>query len=207
MQTHLAENHDEIAAVNQMYSQFQGYLDVYDQMGLLGRRTTLTHGIHLSDSEYTRLAQTGTQISHCPTSNLFLGSGLFNLPKTLSHTGVSIATDVGAGTSLNLLSTLNEAYKIQQLKGNRLSAHQGLYHITLGNAQSLCLEDKIGNFAIGSEADFVVINPKETPLLENRISQTTTLEEELFVLLMLADDRVIEQTFIAGIGRYKNKLT
>ena len=82
-----------------------------------------------------------------------------------------------------------------------------MYHITLGNAQSLCLEDKIGNFAIGSEADFVVINPKETPLLENRISQTTTLEEELFVLLMLADDRVIEQTFIAGIGRYKNKLT
>ncbi|WP_296405167.1 guanine deaminase [Psychrobacter sp.] len=205
LQTHLAENQDEIAAVNEMYPQYQGYLDVYDQMGLLGRKTTLAHGIYLNESEYQRLQQTGTQISHCPTSNLFLGSGLFDLPKTLSFTGVSIATDVGAETSLNLLSTLNEAYKIQQLQGNRLSAHQGLYQITLGNAQSLCLEDKIGNFAKGSEADFVVIDPKATPLLENRISQTSTLEEALFILMMLADDRVIEQTFIAGISRYRIK--
>ena len=100
LQTHLAENHDEIAFVKQLYPSHKGYLDVYDTMGLLGRRTTLAHGIHLEISEYERLRDTGTQISHCPTSNLFLGSGLFDLPKTLSYTGVSIATDVGAGTSL-----------------------------------------------------------------------------------------------------------
>ncbi|WP_370587738.1 amidohydrolase family protein [Psychrobacter sp. JCM 18901] len=125
LQTHLAENHDEIAFVKQLYPNHKGYLDVYDTMGLLGRRTTLAHGIHLEISEYERLRDTGTQISHCPTSNLFLGSGLFDLPKTLSYTGVSIATDVGAGTSLSMLTTLSEAYKIQQLQSNQLSAHQG----------------------------------------------------------------------------------
>ncbi|MCC3307767.1 guanine deaminase [Psychrobacter sanguinis] len=203
LQTHLAENQLEVAAVRKMYPEYQGYLEVYDKMGLLGRKSILAHGIYLNDSEYQRLQDTGTQIAHCPTSNLFLGSGLFDLPKTLSHTGVSIATDVGAGTSLSLLTTLNEAYKIQQIQGNRLSAHQGFYQITLGNAQSLSLEDKIGNFTIGSEADFVVIDTKATSLLQQRLSQTKTLEEELFVLMMLGDDRVIEQTYIAGICRYQ----
>jgi len=106
LQTHLAENRDEVAFVQQLYPNHKGYLDVYDDMGLLGRRTTLAHGIYLETSEYERLRATGTQISHCPTSNLFLGSGLFDLPKTLSYTGVSIATDVGAGTSLSMLTTL-----------------------------------------------------------------------------------------------------
>ncbi|MEN8624763.1 guanine deaminase [Psychrobacter proteolyticus] len=203
LQTHLAENHDEIAFVKQLYPNHKGYLDVYDTMGLLGRRTTLAHGIHLEISEYERLRATGTQISHCPTSNLFLGSGLFNLPKTLSYTGVSIATDVGAGTSLSMLTTLSEAYKIQQLQSNQLSAHQGLYQITLGNAQSLLLDDKIGNFMPNKEADFVVIDMGATELLERRMAQTKTLEEQLFVLMMLGDDRVIDQTVIAGVSRYR----
>ncbi|WP_201571387.1 guanine deaminase [Psychrobacter nivimaris] len=203
LQTHLAENHDEIAFVKQLYPDHKGYLDVYDTMGLLGRRTTLAHGVHLEISEYERLRATGTQISHCPTSNLFLGSGLFDLPKTLSYTGVSIATDVGAGTSLSMLTTLSEAYKIQQLQSNQLSAHQGLYQITLGNAQSLLLDNKIGNFMPNKEADFVVIDMGATELLERRMAQTKTLEEQLFVLMMLGDDRVIDQTVIAGVSRYR----
>ena len=202
LQTHLAENHDEIAFVRSLYPNHKGYLDVYDDMGLLGRRTTLAHGIHLETAEYERLRETGTQIAHCPTSNLFLGSGLFNLPKTLSYTGVSIATDVGAGTSLSMLTTLSEAYKVQQLQSNPLSAHQGLYQITLGNAQSLVLDDKIGNFMPSKEADFVVIDMAATPLLERRMAQTKTLDEKLFVLMMMGDDRVIQQTIIAGVNRY-----
>ena len=207
LQTHLAENHDEIAFVKQLYPDHKGYLDVYDTMGLLGRRTTLAHGIHLEISEYERLRATGTQISHCPTSNLFLGSGLFDLPKTLSYTGVSIATDVGAGTSLSMLTTLSEAYKIQQLQSNQLSAHQGLYQITLGNAQSLLLDNKIGNFMPNKEADFVVIDMGATELLERRMAQTKTLEEQLFVLMMLGDDRVIDQTVIAGVSRYRKSMS
>ena len=204
LQTHLAENRDEVAFVQQLYPNHKGYLDVYDDMGLLGRRTTLAHGIYLETPEYECLRETGTQISHCPTSNLFLGSGLFDLPKTLSYTGVSIATDVGAGTSLSMLTTLSEAYKIQQLQSNQLSAHQGLYQITLGNAQSLLLDDKIGNFMPNKEADFVVIDMKATELLERRMAQTKSLEEQLFVLMMLGDDRVIEQTVVAGVSRYRS---
>lgn len=203
LQTHLAENREEVAFVRELYPNHKGYLDVYADMALLGRYTMLAHGIYLETSEYEVLRDTGTQIAHCPTSNLFLGSGLFDLPKTLSYTGVSIATDVGAGTSLSMLTTLNEAYKVQQLQSNPLSAHQGLYQITLGNAQSLVLDDKIGNFMPNKEADFVVIDLAGTALLERRMSQTTTLEEQLFVLMMLGDDRVIDETIIAGVSRYK----
>ena len=203
LQTHLAENLDEIAFVRELYPNHKGYLDVYHDMGLLGRYTTLAHGIHLSTSEYEVLRDTGTQIAHCPTSNLFLGSGLFDLSKTLSYTGVSIATDVGAGTSLSMLTTLSEAYKVQQLQSNPLSAHQGLYQITLGNAQSLLLDDKIGNFMPNKEADFVVIDMGGTDLIERRMTQTKSLDEQLFVLMMLGDDRVIEETIIAGVSRYK----
>ena len=203
LQTHLAENRDEVALVRELYPNHKGYLDVYEDMGLLGRYTTLAHGIYLETPEYERLHATGAQIAHCPTSNLFLGSGLFDLPKTLSYTGVSIATDVGGGTSLSMLTTLSEAYKVQHLQNNPLSAHQGLYQITLGNAQSLMLDKKIGNFMPSKEADFVVIDMAATALLERRMSQTNSLEEQLFVLMMLGDDRVIEQTVIAGVSRYK----
>ena len=207
LQTHLAENLDEVAFVRELYPKHKGYLDVYHDMGLLGRRTTLAHGIYLEISEYEVLRDMGTQIAHCPTSNLFLGSGLFDLSKTLSYTGVSIATDVGAGTSLSMLTTLSEAYKVQQLQKKSLSAHQGLYQITLGNAQSLLLDDKIGNFMPNKEADFVVIDMGGTELLERRMTQTKSLEEQLFVLMMLGDDRVIEQTVIAGVSRYKRSTT
>ena len=203
LQTHLAENIEEIAFVRELYPNHKGYLDVYHDMGLLGRHTTLAHGIYLETPEYEVLRDTGTQIAHCPTSNLFLGSGLFNLSKTLRYTGVSIATDVGAGTSLSMLTTLSEAYKVQQLQNNPLSAHQGLYQITLGNAQSLLLDNKIGNFMPNKEADFVIIDMGATELLTRRMMQTKSLDEQLFVLMMLGDDRVIEETVIAGMSRYK----
>ncbi len=203
LQTHLAENLAEIAFVRELYPKHMGYLDVYHDLGLLGRRTTLAHGIYLETPEYEVLRDTGTQIAHCPTSNLFLGSGLFDLSKTLRYTGVSIATDVGAGTSLSMLTTLSEAYKVQQLQNNLLSAHQGLYHITLGNAQSLLLDNKIGNFMPNKEADFVIIDMGATELLARRMMQTKSLDEQLFVLMMLGDDRVIEETVIAGMSRYK----
>lgn len=203
LQTHLAENLAEIAFVRELYPKHTGYLDVYHDLGLLGRRTTLAHGIYLEALEYEVLRDTGTQIAHCPTSNLFLGSGLFNLSKTLRYTGVSIATDVGAGTSLSMLTTLSEAYKVQQLQNNPLSAHQGLYQITLGNAQSLLLDDKIGNFMPDKEADFVIIDMGATELLTRRMRQTKSHDEQLFVLMMLGDDRVIEETVIAGMSRYK----
>ena len=201
LQTHLAENLAEIAFVRELYPKHTGYLDVYHAMGLLGRRTTLAHGIYLDTPEYEVLRDTGTQIAHCPTSNLFLGSGLFDLSKTLRYTGVSIATDVGAGTSLSMLTTLSEAYKVQQLQNNPLSAHQGLYQITLGNAQSLLLDDKIGNFMPDKEADFVIIDMGATELLTRRMTQTKSVDEQLFVLMMLGDDRVIEETVIAGMSR------
>ena len=203
LQTHLAENRDEVALVRKLYPHHTDYLDVYADMGLLGRYSTLAHGIYLETAEYELIRETKTQIAHCPTSNLFLGSGLFDLPKTLSYTGVSIATDVGAGTSLSMLTTLSEAYKIQQLQNNQLCAHQGLYQITLGNAQSLVLDDKIGNFMPNKEADFVVIDTVATPLLARRMATTKTLEEQLFVLMMLGDDRVVAETIVAGVSRYK----
>ena len=203
LQTHLAENRDEVAFVRELYPNHKGYLDVYADMGLLGRYTTLAHGIYLETPEYEVLRDTGSQIAHCPTSNFFLGSGLFDLPNTMSYTGVSIATDVGGGTSLSMLTTLSEAYKMQHLQNNKLPAHQGLYQITLGNAQSLMLEDKIGNFMPNKEADFVVIDLGGTELLERRMTHTKSIEEKLFVLMMMGDDRVIDETIIAGISRYK----
>ncbi|WP_169391744.1 MULTISPECIES: guanine deaminase [Psychrobacter] len=203
MQTHVAENRDEIAFVKKLYPHHKGYLDVYESMGLLGRYTTLAHGIYLEHFEYERLRDTETQIAHCPTSNLFLGSGLFDLKKTLGYTGVSIATDVGAGTSLSMLATLSEAYKVQQLQNNPLSAHQGLYQITLGNAQSLVLDDKIGNFVPKKEADFVVLDLAATPLLERRMAQSDILDEQLFVLMTMGDDRVVSETIVAGKSQYK----
>ena len=203
LQTHLAENRDEVAFVRKLYPNHKGYLDVYADMGLLGRYTTLAHGIYLETPEYEVLRDTGSQIAHCPTSNFFLGSGLFDLPNTMSYTGVSIATDVGGGTSLSMLTTLSEAYKMQHLQNNKLPAHQGLYQITLGNAQSLMLEDKIGNFMPNKEADFVVIDLGGTDLLERRMTHTKSIEEKLFVLMMMGDDRVIDETIIAGVSRYK----
>ena len=199
LQTHISENLKEVEWVKALFPERKNYLDVYDHFNLLGERSVFAHGVHLCDEECERLAETGSAIAFCPTSNFFLGSGLFNLPMAEKHkVNVGLGTDVGAGTSFSLLHTLNEAYKVMQLQGAKLSPFKSLYLATLGGARALRLEDKIGNLQPGSEADFVVLDFNATPLLSYRMSQATSIEEQLFVLMTLGDDRTVSETYSAG---------
>ena len=204
LQTHISENLKEIEWVKALFPEHKNYLDVYDHFNLLGQRSVFAHGVHLCDEECERLAETGSAIAFCPTSNLFLGSGLFDLPMAERHkVNVGLGTDVGAGTSFSLLHTLNEAYKVMQLQGARLSPFKSLYLATLGGARALRLEDKIGNLQAGSEADFVVLDFNATPLLSYRMKQATSIEEQLFVLMTLGDDRTVSETYSAGVLVHK----
>ena len=199
LHTHLSENHDEIAWVKELFPASDSYLDVYDQAGLLGRRSVFAHGIHLCDDQCQRLADTDSAIAHCPTSNLFIGSGLFPLRKLQKHgINIGMGTDVGGGTSFSMLQTLSEAYKIQQLQQVNLSPEQAFYMATLGGAKALDLDTKIGNFAPGKEADFLLIDLHATPLLKFRNQFCKDWREALFVLQTLGDDRVVAETNILG---------
>ena len=199
MHTHLSENRKEIEWVKALYPERKGYLDVYDHYKLIGARSVFAHGVHLCDDECKRLAETGSAVAFCPTSNLFLGSGLFDLNKLEAHgVRVGLGTDVGAGTSFSQLQSLNEAYKVMQLQGKKLDPFKSLYLATLGGAHALYLDDKIGNFASGKDADFVVLDYNATPLISYRMQQAKTLDEKLFALTMLGDDRAVKETFAAG---------
>lgn len=199
LQTHLSENKHEIEQVKKYHPSYEHYLDVYDHYGLLTHNSIFAHGIHLSDNELKRLSKAHSTIAFCPTSNLFLGSGLLDLNRLIAHdVSYSLATDVGAGTSLSMLQTLNEAYKVSQLTGFNLTAHAGFYNITLGNAKALNLDKKIGNFEAGKEADFIVIDSRATDLLTRKNQQAKNIDEVLFNLMMLGDERCIDQTYIAG---------
>jgi guanine deaminase len=201
MHTHLSENRQEIEWVKELFPERKGYLDVYDHYKLIGPRAVFAHGVHLCDDECQRLAETGSAVAFCPTSNLFLGSGLFDLNKLEAHgVRVGLGTDVGAGTSFSQLQSLNEAYKIMQLQGKKLDPFKSLYLATLGGANALYLDDKLGNFASGKDADFVVLDYNATPLISYRMQQAKTLGERLFALTMLGDDRAIKQTFAAGVS-------
>ncbi|MFU2512229.1 guanine deaminase [Pseudoalteromonas sp. ASV78] len=204
LHTHLSENKDECHWVKSLFPAATDYLGVYEQAELVRKRSVFAHSIHLSERELCCLADNNAAISHCPTSNLFLGSGLFNL-KTCEDHGINVGmgTDVGAGTSFSMLQTGNEAYKIQQLQGQKFSAFKGFYLATLGGARALDLEGTIGNFAIGCEADFIVMDFAATSFLKFRISHAKTLHEKLFAMMMLGDDRCIEQTYIMGKSAYK----
>ncbi|WP_419224937.1 guanine deaminase [Acinetobacter sp. A2] len=205
LHTHLSENPNEIAWVKQLFPEQQGYLDVYHHYGLTGSRSVFAHCVHLEENEWQCLHQTDSAIAFCPTSNLFLGSGLFPLQRTWEHqVKVGIGTDVGAGTSFNILHTLSEAYKVQQLQGNKLSAYEALYHATLGAAKALDLDDKLGNFTVGKEADFVVLDLHATALQSLRQQRAKNLEDALFALITLADDRNIHATYIYGRRAYYN---
>ncbi len=199
LQTHLSENHQEIAWIKSLYPDAQDYLDVYDRFGLLGPRSVMGHGIHLSAREIARLAQTQTGIAFCPTSNLFLGSGLLNVAR-LEQAAVplSLATDVGGGTSFSQLRTLAEAYKVLQLQGQSLHPFKAFYWATLGNARALQLDAAIGNFAVGKEADFIVVDVNATPLQALRQARSQSLAETLFALMTLGDEHNIAHTFIQG---------
>lgn len=199
LQTHISENLKEVEVVNHSYPNHRNYLDVYDNFGMLTPRTFMGHGIYLEKDELKRIAETGTKIVHCPTSNLFLGSGLFDMRKVLNHhIQIALGSDVGAGTSFSMLQTLQDAYKISALNGEPLHSLQGFYTITLGAAQALNLDDRIGNFDRGKEADFVVIDPELNPLLNYRISEAASFEDLLFAVMILGDERIIRATYLMG---------
>lgn len=199
LHTHLSENKAEIAWVKDLFPDSDGYLDVYDKSNLLGRRSVFAHGVHLHDSECQRLGETNSAIAFCPSSNLFLGSGLFNLQQAQKfNVNVSYGTDIGAGTTFSMLSTLNEAYKTQQLRSEKLDPFQSFYLATLGGAIALDLEGTIGNFTKGAEADFIVLDYHATPLIARRMQHCTTLSEKLFILSMIGDERHIKSTYIMG---------
>ncbi len=199
IQTHLSENHDEIAFTKSLYPDSPDYLGIYEHYGLLGSKTLLGHSIHLEEREVQVMAETGAIAVFCPTSNLFLGSGLFDRDR-LKASGVrmAVATDVGGGTSFSMLRTMDEGYKILQLREQRLNPFQSFYMMTLGNARALSMEDKIGTLDEGTEADIVVLDSAATSPMRLRMAAGATLEQELFLLQTVGDDRAIVETYIAG---------
>jgi len=208
LQSHVAENRAEVAWVAALYPWSRSYLDVYDHYRLLRERAVFAHCIHLDHEDRRRMAATGAAMSFCATSNLFLGSGLFDAQAACDQgVRVGIGTDVGGGTSFSMLRTLDEAYKVCQLAGNRLSPMRAFYLATLGGAASLYLDDRIGNFDRGKEADFVVLDPAATPLMARRIARTETLAEKLFALMILGDDRAVHATHVLGAARYQRPAT
>jgi guanine deaminase len=206
MHTHLSENVNEVAFVKELFPDREGYLDTYDQAGLVNARSVFAHGVQLTDAEFARLSEAQSAIAFCPTSNLFLGSGLFKIEQAKSFdqpVKVGLGTDVGAGTSFSILQTTNEAYKVAQLRNQKLSPFKALFLATLGGARALELGDTLGSFDPGKEADFVVLNPQATPLLALRNPDPTApnleaLAELAFSLVIMGDDRTVEATYIMG---------
>lgn len=197
--THLAETERETAWVAELFPARRSYLDVYDHAGLVRERAMFAHCLHLDDHDVGRIAQADAAMAFCPSSNLFLGSGLFDLARaTAAGARVGLGTDIGAGTSLSLLRTITDAYKVSQLRGVALSPWRAFYLATLGGAEALRLEDKLGNFAPGKEADFIVIDAAATPLVARRARAASSYWEELFALMILGDDRLVHATYVAG---------
>jgi guanine deaminase len=200
MQTHLSESHREIETVARLFPAARDYTDVYDRFGLLGPRSLFAHGIHLSERECARLAEAGSAVVHCPTSNTFLGSGLFDIAHVASPTrpvAVGVATDIAGGTSYSMLATLAEAYKVAMLRGRRFTASDAFALATRGNADLVGL-DSTGSLAAGNWADIVVLDPRATPVLAARDALSDSLEDRLFALMMLGDDRAVKATYVAG---------
>ena len=199
VQTHLSENIDEIKTTLELFPDYKDYLSIYDKYKLLSNKTLLAHSIHLENNEIERIKDTQSITVHCPTSNLFLGSGLFKY-KELEEKGIrtAIATDVGGGTSFSMLRTLDEAYKIQQLENYSLNPLVSFFWSTMGNAECLGLGNEIGSIKTGNYGDLIVLNSSSTPLMRHRMEKCKTIEEELFILQTLGDDRAIDAVFIAG---------
>ena len=199
MHTHLAENREEIEEIARLYPDSRSYLDVYDRFGLLRQKSVFAHCLHMDDEDRATMARKGGAAAFCPTSNLFLGSGLFRLA-AMRAAGIrcGLGTDVGGGTSLSLLRTANEAYKVLHLQEHPLPAMRALYLATLGAAEALYLENEIGNFMPGKEADFVVLDFEGSSLTARRTSIASSIEEKLFALMTLGDDRNIAATYVLG---------
>ncbi len=197
--THLAETRRETEWVAELFPQRDSYLDVYDHFGLVRERSVFAHCLQMADDEVQRMAAAGAAMAFCPSSNLFLGSGLFDLARARrQNVRVGLGTDVGAGTSLSLLRTIGDAYKVGQLKNQHLTPWRAFYLMTLGGAEALYLDDKLGNFAPGKEADFVVIDDAATPLSARRCGAAGSYWERMFATMILGDDRMIRDVFVAG---------
>jgi guanine deaminase len=196
--THISENKNEVAWVHQLFPEAE-YADVYDRYGLLDERTVLAHGVHLSAEELDLINRRGSRISHCPNSNLFLGSGLFPLHRILdSGVVVGLGTDIGAGTTPSMFTAMSDAYKVQQVQGVSLNPIELWYLGTLGGARALSLDNETGSLEEGKSADFLVIDLKGKPLIAMRSEYATSIEDLLASLIFLGDDRVIEASWIAG---------
>ena len=201
VQTHLSENHAEIALTRELYPDARDYTDVYARYGLLGQRTLLGHCIHLSEREADAIHDAGSVAVFCPTSNLFLGSGLFDwqgYARRGKPLKIAAATDVGGGTSYSMLRTMDEAYKVVALQGEKMNPLAAFWQITLGNAEALSLAGRIGTLDPGTDADIVVLDARATPAMRLRMETVETLAQELFLLQTLGDDRAIEAVYVAG---------
>ncbi|MFA7437176.1 guanine deaminase [Castellaniella sp.] len=199
IQSHVAESRAEVDWAMALFPGHRSYLDIYDRHGLLRPGAVYGHCIWLDDDDRCRLRDSGAVAAHCPTSNLFLGSGLFDhATARAQRVPVALGTDVGGGTSFSMLSTMNEAHKVARLTGHHLTAQRMFWLATQGAARHLGLSGRIGTLAPGAEADFVVLDPRATPLLARRSEQADALEELLFALAMLGDDRAVAATYAAG---------
>ena len=204
IQTHLSENLDEIRYTCELYPEATDYTDIYVRYGLMGDKTLLGHAIHLSDREADVLSETGAVAVHCPTSNLFIGSGLFPMKKLQRRekpVRIAVATDIGGGSSYSMLRTMDEAYKIQQLLGERLNPLESWYLMTRGNAEALSMVDRIGTLDAGTDADITVLNASSTPAMALKMEVVNSLTEELFLMLTMGDDRTVVETYVAGSAR------
>ena len=201
LQSHISENLDEVARAAELYPERKDYTDIYDHYGLLNDRAIYGHSIHLSEDELRRFHQAGANIAHCPTSNFFIGSGLFDIAAVKAAARpvtVGLGTDVGGGTSFSMLQTMSEAYKMAQLRGISLTAAQAYYLATLGSAESLGIADRVGKLQASYAADIAVLDPKATPLLRLRTDVAESFDELLFALMICGDDRAIQATYVAG---------
>lgn len=206
MQTHVAENRAEVQWVKALFPEARSYLDVYAGAGLLHRRSVLAHGIWLDRADRDALRATGAQIAHSPSSNLFLGSGLFDWTATSdAGAAVSLASDVGGGTSLSMIKTMADAYKVQAMAGQRLTAWKALHAATRGAAQALLLDEEIGSFDAGRLADLCIWDWAADPVSARRMAVARSLHEKAFAWITLADDRNLVQTWVAGIPRYQRE--
>jgi guanine deaminase len=205
MQTHLAENHAEIEWVRQLYPDTPDYFGVYQRYGLAGPGANFGHAIHLTPRERDAFRETGSGISHCPTSNAFLGSGLFDMKGLREGSAaipVGLATDIGGGSSHSMLQTMRSSYEICRFGGYSLHPAKAFYLATLGSAKVMRMDDRIGNLEAGREADFIVIDLKSTPAIEKRMSTARNLWETLFIQMIMADDRAIRATYVGGVKAY-----
>ena len=201
VQSHVSENRGEIAWVKRLFPLARDYVDVYARHGLLGPRAIYGHGIHLAEREWRALAESGSAIAHCSTSNLFLGSGLFRwdrAKKRARPVEVGLASDVGGGTSLSPLRTMGAAYQVAKLSGWSMPPAHAFWLATQGGARALGLDSRIGNLATGQEADLVVLDLASTPAIAQRVERVRGIEEALFVQMTMGDDRAIRQTWIGG---------